>query len=73
MQEEIIRRVQSAISDAVVNVSVDGNRALIEVVSPFFAELNRVERQQAVYACIEDLIASGDLHAVSIKTDVPAS
>ena len=47
MQEEIIRRVQSAISDAVVNVSVDGNRALIEVVSPFFAELNRVKRQQA--------------------------
>ncbi len=73
MQEEIIRRVQSAISDAVVNVSVDGNRALIEVVRPFFAELNRVKRQQAVYACIEDLIASGDLHAVSIKTDVPAS
>ncbi|GIR63640.1 MAG: hypothetical protein CM15mP68_3060 [Pseudomonadota bacterium] len=48
MQEEIIRRVQSAISDAVVNVSVDGNRALIEVVSPFFSELNRVKRQQRV-------------------------
>jgi acid stress-induced BolA-like protein IbaG/YrbA len=71
MQEEIVSRVQSAISDAAVNVSVDGNRALIEVESPFFADLSRVKRQQTVYACIEDLIASGELHAVTIKATVP--
>jgi acid stress-induced BolA-like protein IbaG/YrbA len=28
-----------------------------------------VKKQQAVYACIEDLIASGALHAVSIKAE----
>ena len=73
MQEEIVSRVQSAISDAVVNVSVDGNRALIEVESPFLADLSRVKRQQTVYACIEDVISSGELHAVTIKATVPAS
>lgn len=73
MQEEIIRRVQTTITDAQVKVEVDGNRALIEVESAVFADLTRVKRQQMVYACIEDLISSGALHAVTIKTDVPVA
>tara|TARA_B100001094_G_C18028385_1_gene718807 strand:- start:313 stop:537 length:225 start_codon:yes stop_codon:yes gene_type:complete len=72
MQEEITRRVQAAIDNATVSVLVDGNRAMIEVVSPIFADLSRVKKQQAVYACIEDLIAAGDLHAVTIKAEAPA-
>lgn len=72
MQEEITRRVVDAIADATVSVAVDGNRAMIDVVSPVFSDLSRVKKQQLVYACIEDLIASGDLHAVTIKADTPA-
>ena len=72
MQEEISRRVLDAIADATVSVAVDGNRAKIDVVSPVFSDLSRVKKQQLVYACIEDLIASGDLHAVTIKADIPA-
>jgi len=72
MQEEITRRVRDAIADATVSVAVDGNRAMINVVSPVFSDLSRVKKQQLVYACIEDLIASGDLHAVTIKADIPA-
>ncbi len=72
MQEEITRRVLDAIADATVSVAVDGNRAMIDVVSPVFSDLSRVKKQQLVYACIEDLIASGDLHAVTIKADAPA-
>lgn len=72
MQEEITRRVLDAIADATVSVAVDGNRAMINVVSPVFSDLSRVKKQQLVYACIEDLIASGDLHAVTIKADIPA-
>ena len=72
MQEEITRRVVDAIADATVSVAVDGNRAMIDVVSPIFSDLSRVKKQQLVYACIEDLIASGALHAVTIKADAPA-
>lgn len=72
MQEEITRRVVDAIADATVSVAVDGSRAMIDVVSPVFSDLSRVKKQQLVYACIEDLIASGALHAVTIKADAPA-
>ena len=71
MQEEISAKIRAAIADAEVAVTVDGNRALIEVVSPHFAGMNRVQKQQAVYACIEDYIADGRLHAVTIKAEAP--
>lgn len=72
MQEEIQALIAAQFDDATINVEVDGNRATIAVVSPRFAEMNRVKRQQAVYACINDMIADGRLHAVTIKADTPA-
>ena len=71
MEEEISARIAERIDTASVNVTVDGNRALIEVVSPVFADMSRVQKQQAVYACIEDYIADGRLHAVTIKAEAP--
>ena len=36
--------------------------------SDAFEGLSRVKRQQAVYAAIQELIASGAIHAVTIST-----
>lgn len=71
MQDEVRNRVAQAIPDAQVSVEVEGNRASIHVVSDHFSGMSRVQKQQAVYACIEDLIASGSLHAVTIKAETP--
>ena len=73
MQDEIRARIQEALDAQSVNVTLEGNRALIEVVSTQFAGMNRVQKQQAVYACIQDYIADGRLHAVTIKADEPQS
>jgi acid stress-induced BolA-like protein IbaG/YrbA len=72
MQDEISAKIRDALDAHSVHVSLDGNRALIEVTSSRFEGMNRVQKQQAVYACIEDYIADGRLHAVTIKADVPA-
>ena len=37
-----------------------------------FAELSPVKRQQVIYGALSEEIASGALHAVSIKTYTPA-
>ena len=71
MQDEVRTRVEAAIPEAQVAVELDGNRAVIAVTSSYFDGMSRVKKQQAVYACIEDLIASGVLHAVTIKADTP--
>lgn len=67
MQEQITELLLAEFAGADIQLALDGNRALIEISHEKFADLSRVARQQAVYACINDLIASGELHAVTIR------
>ena len=70
--EEVEARLAAAFAHAEVAVSADGNRYALRVVSDAFNGLSRVKRQQAVYAAIRDLIASGAIHAVTITALTPA-
>ena len=72
MNEDIITAIRDRIPDAEVDVLLDGNRALITVVSTAFEDLSRVRKQQLVYGCIEDYIRDGRLHAVTIRAQTPA-
>lgn len=49
----------------------DGKHYSAVVISPAFAGKNRVQKQQLVYATLNDYIANGTLHAISIKTFTP--
>ena len=71
MKEAIIAAVADGIENAEVEVVLDGNRALIAVVSPVFEGLSRVQKQQKVYACIDAFIKDGSLHAVTIRAETP--
>ena len=72
MIEEISTAICAGIEGAEVSVQLEGNRALITVVSEVFESLSRVRKQQAVYACIEDFLRDGRLHAVTIRAFTPA-
>ena len=72
MVEDIEARLREELCAAEVTVDGAGNRFEIDVVSDEFAGLSRVKRQQLVYAAIDDLIASGAIHAVTIKAVTPA-
>ena len=67
MIDDLKSRLEEAFADAEVAVAGEGNRFEIHIVSAAFEGLNRVRRQQAVYAVIGDLIASGAIHAVTIR------
>ncbi len=71
MNDTIVQAVQAGIDGAGVEVVVDGNRALITVVSAAFEGLSRVQKQQMVYACIDGFIRDGSLHAVTIRALTP--
>ena len=71
MIDDLKSRLEEAFTDAEVAVAGEGNRFEIQVVAAAFEGLNRVRRQQAVYAVIGDLIASGAIHAVSIRASTP--
>ena len=71
MIQAIEQAVIAEIPGAEVDVELDGNRAVITVVSDVFVDLNRVQKQQKVYGCIDGFIADGRLHAVTIRALPP--
>jgi acid stress-induced BolA-like protein IbaG/YrbA len=72
MNQQIENAIREGVPGAEIDVYVDGNRALITVISESFDGMSRVQKQQAIYACIQSFISDGSLHAVTIKAQTPA-
>lgn len=51
-----------------IKVDVDGSHVNIIVVGDIFKGKRTVQRQQLVYAALQEHIASGVIHAVNMKT-----
>ena len=67
MEDTVEERIISAYPDASVKVALSGRNAEINISSVTLSVLNRVQQQKKIYACIDDLISEGVIHAVSIK------
>ena len=67
MEDTIEERIMSAYPDASVKVALSGRNAEIKISSVALSALSRVQQQKKIYACIDDLISEGVIHAVSIK------
>ena len=69
--EEIRQLIEAGVPDAQVQVQGDGHHFEAVVVSPAFAGKGLVQKQRMVYATVNEHIASGALHALSIKAYTP--
>ncbi len=67
----IKQRIEDGIDNAEVHVQLEGNKCHVIVVSEAFDGVRSVKKQQMVYACLNDLISSGELHAVTMQTLTP--
>tara|TARA_Y100001980_G_C14453568_1_gene236978 strand:- start:16 stop:228 length:213 start_codon:yes stop_codon:yes gene_type:complete len=67
MEDMIEERVVTAYPDASVEVALSGRNAEIKIRSVTLSAFSRVQQQKGIYACIDDLISAGAIHAVSIK------
>ncbi|WP_028303256.1 BolA family protein [Oceanospirillum maris] len=66
---ELQNILESKLTDCDVIVQGDDGRHFeIIVIGEVFASLNPVKKQQYVYSGLNELIASGDVHAVQIRT-----
>ncbi|MFA5625900.1 MAG: BolA family protein [Thiohalomonadaceae bacterium] len=68
---EIKHLIEAGIVDCEANVSGDGSHFDATVISPAFAGLSMVKKQQLVYATLGDRITNGSIHALTIKTYTP--
>lgn len=64
--------LEEKLPDCEVNVGGDGYHHNVLVVGDVFEGLNRVKRQQLIYAILNEHIVSGELHAINMKTMTPA-
>ncbi|TDT43235.1 acid stress-induced BolA-like protein IbaG/YrbA [Halospina denitrificans] len=72
MQAEDVReRLASALPDCQIEVQNDGNKFLVIAIGERFNDLSRVRRQQLIYAELNDLLAEGTIHALTIRAMTP--
>jgi monothiol glutaredoxin len=68
---EVSQRVQQGINDAQVMIEGEGCDLVVTVISSQFNGLTIVKKQQLVLATLKEPLASGKLHAVSVKAYTP--
>ena len=64
--------IEAGMPDSEVRVTGDGSHFEAIVISEAFAGKSLLEKQRMVMATVHDQIASGELHALSIRTFTPA-
>jgi acid stress-induced BolA-like protein IbaG/YrbA len=65
--------IEEGFSEAEVRVSGEGCNLEATVISPEFAGLSRIQQHRKVQDQVKHLVASGELHAISVKTLLPES
>ena len=70
--EAVAQLIRAGLPGAEVEVSGDGSHFDAIVVSDVFEGLSPIKKQRLVMDTVKDQIASGELHALSIKTLTPA-
>jgi acid stress-induced BolA-like protein IbaG/YrbA len=60
--------LEKQLVDCEIRVEVDGSHVNIIAIGDIFKGKRTVQRQQLVYAALQEQIASGVIHAVNMKT-----
>jgi len=71
---DLKRRIEQGVPEAEVEIrdlTGTGDHFEARVVSPAFAGKSLVEQHQLVYAPLSDLLKTGELHALALKTYSP--
>lgn len=69
--EAVVELIKAGMPGAQVVVDGDGYKYQAEVISSEFADLNKVKRHQKVYATVNEVIVSGELHALTLVALTP--
>jgi acid stress-induced BolA-like protein IbaG/YrbA len=70
--EQIQQLIAAHMPDAAVEVSGGEGKFIANVTSEVFAGLTTIKRHKLVYASVNNEIASGELHALTIVAKTPA-
>ncbi len=70
-EQDIIDRVKQLYADAVIDLAGADCSFEMYIISSAFEDMNTLQRQQSILALFKDELASGKLHALSVKVKTP--
>ncbi|SPJ35076.1 BolA family protein [Kushneria phyllosphaerae] len=70
--DEVKRLLEARIESCEFEVQGEGCNFQVTAIGDVFEGMTPVKRQQLIYAALSEEIASGALHAISIRTMTPA-
>lgn len=70
--QQVEQLIQDKMANAEVSVTGSEGKFTAEVISNEFEGLTIIKRHKLVYACVNDEISSGALHALTIKAKTPS-
>jgi BolA protein len=71
-EQEVVAKIQAALSDAQVFVSGEDCHLTLTIVSDAFLGKALLARHRLIQALFKEELASGNLHALSLVTRTPA-
>lgn len=69
--DDLIKFLQPHFPDAFIQAANQGNKFDVRIVDASFKSKRPVQRQQVVYALVNDIISSGEIHALNIQALTP--
>jgi len=69
--QDLIARIQGLYPDAEINVAGEGCSFEVNVTSPAFEGMKSLQRQRSIMTLFSAEIASGELHALSVRARTP--
>lgn len=67
MADDVKQLLSAGFPDAVINVTGEDTNYSVEIISPEFEKVSKLNRQKKVLACVKEQITSGEIHAFSVQ------
>ena len=65
--EDVRQLLLADFPDAVITVKGEDANFSVDIISPAFENLSRLNRQKKILSCVKQQLATGEIHAFSIQ------
>jgi acid stress-induced BolA-like protein IbaG/YrbA len=70
-EQDLMQRIKTIYPDAEISVSGESCSFEVNVTTPAFAEMKSLQRQRSILTLFNQEIASGELHALTVRAKTP--
>ena len=70
--DKIKEMLASSLGDCDIEVEITGNKLVLHIIFEGFEGLSQLKRQKKIYAILNEMVSTGEIHAVTMHTNTPS-